>query len=242
MNTVKRAIIMAAGIGKRMQPVTFDTPKPLIKVNGVRMIDSVVYALEKNGITEIYVVVGYLKEQFYEWAKEHSNITIINNPLYDSCNNISSLYYAREHLEDVIILDGDQIIYNSEIVSPNFEYSGYNAIPVASHSDEWVMQIDKNGIISSCSRTGGNSGWQLFSVSRWSKEDGNKLRKYLELEFDKKQNRQIYWDDVAMFCHFEDFKLGIRPMKKEDIIEIDNFDELTTIDKSYLDYKGEKNA
>lgn len=242
MNTVKRAIIMAAGIGKRMQPVTFDIPKPLIKVNGVRMIDSVVSALEENGIIEIYVVVGYLKEQFYEWAKGHPNITIIDNPLYDSCNNISSLYYAREHLEDVIILDGDQIIYNPEIVSAQFEHSGYNAIPVFEHSNEWVMQIDNDGIVTSCSRTGGDFGWQLFSVSRWSKEDGNKLRKYLELEFDQKQNRQIYWDDVAMFCHFEDFKLGIRPMKKEDIIEIDNFDELTTIDKSYLDYKGEKNA
>ena len=69
MNTVKRAIIMAAGIGKRMQPVTFDIPKPLIKVNGKRMIDSVIDALHKNSIFEIYVVVGYLKEQFYQWAK-----------------------------------------------------------------------------------------------------------------------------------------------------------------------------
>ena len=65
MHTVKRAIIMAAGIGKRMQPVSLDTPKPLIKVNGKRMIDSVVDALHDNGIYEIYVVVGYLKEQFY---------------------------------------------------------------------------------------------------------------------------------------------------------------------------------
>ena len=58
MHTVKRAIIMAAGIGKRMQPVSLDTPKPLIKVNGKRMIDTVVDALHDNGIYEIYVVVG----------------------------------------------------------------------------------------------------------------------------------------------------------------------------------------
>ena len=62
MHTVKRAIIMAAGIGKRMQPVTFETPKPLITVNGVRMIDTVIQALNNNNITEIYVVVGYMKE------------------------------------------------------------------------------------------------------------------------------------------------------------------------------------
>ena len=85
VNTVKRAVIMADGIGKRMLPVTFDTPKPLIKVNGTRMIDSVVSALRNNGINEIYVVVGYLKEQFYKWAKE-SGVTLIANPFYDTCN------------------------------------------------------------------------------------------------------------------------------------------------------------
>ena len=60
MYKVKRAIIMAAGIGKRMQPVTLETPKPLVKVNGVRMIDTVIQGLLENGISEIYVVVCLL--------------------------------------------------------------------------------------------------------------------------------------------------------------------------------------
>lgn len=78
---VKRAIIMAAGIGKRMQPLTFETPKPLVKVNGIRMIDTVVSALHQNGITEIYVVVGHLKNQFYEWASHWPGIEIVENPI-----------------------------------------------------------------------------------------------------------------------------------------------------------------
>ena len=82
---VKRAIIMAAGIGKRMQPLTFETPKPLVKVNGIRMIDTVVSALHQNGITEIYVVVGHLKNQFYEWASHWPGIEIVENPYYDTC-------------------------------------------------------------------------------------------------------------------------------------------------------------
>ena len=231
VNTVKRAVIMAAGIGKRMQPVTFDTPKPLIKVNGTRMIDSVVSALRNNGINEIYVVVGYLKEQFYKWAEE-SGVTLIENPFYDTCNNISSLYAAREHLEDSIILDGDQIIYNGKILEPHFTLSGYNAVWSECHTDEWLMEVE-DGVVTSCSRTGGERGWQLYSVSRWSAEDGRTLKELLELEFETKKNHDVYWDDIPMFLHPDRFRLGIRIMNREDILEIDSFEELTKIDSHY---------
>ncbi|MBR4343412.1 MAG: phosphocholine cytidylyltransferase family protein [Lachnospiraceae bacterium] len=226
---------MAAGIGKRMQPLTFEIPKPLVKVNGVRMIDTVVEGLRKNSIKEIYVVVGYLKNQFYEWAEGQEDIKIIENPYYDSCNNISSLYMARDYLRDCIILDGDQIIYNADILNPYFELSGYNAVWCEGETDEWLMNVE-DGIVKSCSRTGGKHGWQLYSISRWSASDGEQLRKHLEQEFES-GNQQIYWDDVAMFCHFEDYRLGIREMKLSDIIEIDNLDELIKIDKTYQKYK-----
>lgn len=231
VNTVKRAVIMAAGIGKRMQPLTLKIPKPLIEVNGTRMIDSVISALRKNGINEIYVVVGYMKEQFYKWA-EKSGVTIIENPYFDTCNNISSLYAAREHLEDSIILDGDQIIYNDQILEPQFTLSGYNAVWSEGQTDEWLMEVE-DGIVRSCSRTGGAHGWQLYSVSRWSKEDGRTLKELLELEFDDKQNRDVYWDDVPMFLHPDRFKLGIRIMNREDILEIDSIHELAEIDSKY---------
>ena len=160
---VKRAIIMAAGIGKRMQPLTFETPKPLVKVNGVRMIDTVVAGLRENGIYEIYVVVGYLKEQFFEWGKD-KRVQIIENPYFNTCNNISSLYVAREHLGDCIILDGDQIIYNTSILDPHFTLSGYNAVWCEGETNEWLMDVE-SGVVKNCSRTGGSHGWQLYSIS-----------------------------------------------------------------------------
>ena len=232
MHKVERAIIMAAGLGNRMHPITLTTPKPLVKVNGVRMIDTVIQGLHQNGIHEIYVVVGYLKEQFAELEKTYPGLTLIDNPYFDTCNNISSLYVARDHIENAIILDGDQIIYNPDILSPEFERSGYNSVWTDAETDEWLQTVE-DGIVTSCSRTGGKGGWQLYSISRWTAEDGKKLKHHLEVEFDQRKNRQIYWDDVAMFCHPEDYQLGVRPMSAGDVIEVDNLFELAALDKSY---------
>lgn len=235
MHKVQRAIIMAAGLGNRMRPVTLTTPKPLVKVNGIRMIDTVIEGLHQNGIYEIYVVVGYLKDQFMGLEQEYPGVQLIENPYYDTCNNISSLYVAREHIENAIILDGDQIIYNAEVLSSEFERSGYNSIWTDEETDEWLQTVE-NGIVTSCSRNGGKCGWQLYSISRWTAEDGRKLKYYLEEEFAQKGNRQIYWDDVAMFCYPQAFRLGIHPMHKGDVIEIDNLSELVVIDESYKKY------
>ena len=235
MHKVKRAMILAAGMGKRMNPVTLQTPKPLVKVNGVRMIDTAIRGLHHNGITEIYIVVGYLKEQFQELLEEYLGITLIENPFYADCNNISALYVAREHLENAIILDGDQIVQNEEVLKPMFTRSGYNSVWVENETDEWLQTVE-NDIVTSCSRNGGKNGWQLYSISRWTSEDGKKLKSHLEIEFEEKHQTQIYWDDIAMFCYPGEYELGIFKMQEGDVIEIDSLEELANVDKSYESY------
>ena len=232
MHRIERAIIMAAGKGERMHPLTEKTPKPLIRVRVKRMIETVIEALHANGIYEIYVVVGYRKEQFEPLKEEFPGVKLIENPYYDTCNNISSLYAAREHLKDCMILDGDQIIYDPKVLAPEFEKSGYNAVWTDEETTEWLMTVE-DGVVTGCSRTGGKRGWQLYSISRWSAEDGARLRRHLELEFEERGNRQIYWDDVPMFCHFDEYRLGIRPMQKSDCLEIDSLEELKAADPAY---------
>lgn len=233
MHQVTKAIIMAAGKGERMLPLTKTCPKPLVRVNGVRMIDTIIHALHQNGIYEIYVVVGYLKEAFRELETEYPGLKLIENPYYDTCNNISSLYVAREHIGNAVILDGDQVIYRKELLEPAFDRSGYHAVWTEEETSEWLLEV-KEGLVTGCSRTGGSKGWQLYSISCWTQEDGAKLKRHLEIEFEEKKNRQIYWDDVALFCYPSEYRLGIRKMDRKDVLEIDSFQELTAIDPSYL--------
>ena len=231
MYQVKRAIIMAAGRGERLRPISLNTPKPLIPVNGVPMIVTAIRTLRSFGIREIYVVVGYLKDQFQFLETDYPGLKLIENPYYDTCNNISSLYVARDHLEDVMILDGDQIIYTPEALSPEFARSGYNAVYTTEETHEWLLTLE-DGIVTGCTR-GGRGGYQLYSVSRWTAEDGKRLKAHLELEFVQKQNKNIYWDDIPLFCHRSDYRLGIREMGPSDVVEVDSLRELVLLDPSY---------
>lgn len=230
MGKINKAIIMAAGLGNRLAPITNSTPKPMVKVNGVRIIDTIIDALHKNGINEIHIVVGYLKEQFAELNEKYNNLDFIENPYFEKYNNISSLYVARDYISNAFIIDGDQIVSNPDIFNPEFEKSGYCAA-WAESTNEWLMQVKDNTVLS-CSRNGGKNGWQLYGVSMWTKNDGKMLKEFVAREFNN-GNVSIYWDDVAMFEYFDSFDLGIRKIEHSDILEIDSFDELLAVDGSY---------
>lgn len=240
MHFIKRAILMAAGRGERLMPLTGEIPKPLIPVHGTPMIESMIGALGRQGITEIHVVVGYMADRFAYLEDKYPGVRLIPNPLYDRCNNISSLYAAREYLEDVLIADADQLVRDDSALAPAFERSGYNAVRCTGPTREWLMQTDAEGIVTSCSRTGGTEGWQLYSISRWSAADGARLRARLEEAFADENRRNLYWDDVPMFLYPGDFRLGVREMDTAAVTEIDDLHELAAEDPSYRDLLAER--
>lgn len=241
MSEIKRAIILAAGKGNRMKPVTDFIPKPLVKVNGVSFIETIINAIKMNNIREVYIVVGYMKEKFSFLKEKYPEVTLIENLYYDTCNNISSLYVVRDKLEECIIMDADQMIKNTDILFTNFGKSGYCCKWINKFENDWILTINNDKKIISCNRNGG-IGWRLYSISRWTKEDGKRLSELLEKEFILNNNTQIYWDDIAMFCYPNLFDLTIYEIKDTDVYEVDTLDDLIKFDASYLKYKGvEKN-
>ena len=85
---VKRAVIIAAGFGTRLVPITFNTPKPLVRVHGERIIDRLLDACLAAGINEIYIVRGYLSELFDQLLYKYPMIKFLENPVYNEANNI----------------------------------------------------------------------------------------------------------------------------------------------------------
>ena len=169
MYKVKKALILAAGFGSRLTPITLTTPKPLIEVNGKIIIETIIEGLVSNGIEEIYIIVGYMKEKFLYLKNKYNNIIFIENEYYENSNNISSVYCAREFLPESIIIEGDLVVYNDQILNSSFEKSGYNAIYIPDKNcTEWGLEV-VNNTIKKCDKSGGKHDWQLIGISRWKK-------------------------------------------------------------------------
>lgn len=100
------AIILAAGMGTRLRPLTNDRPKCLVAVNGVPMVERQIQFLKEKGIDDITLISGY-KAESLEYLKDRYGVDIVFNDRYDTCNNINSLYIVKERFHDTYVLEGD---------------------------------------------------------------------------------------------------------------------------------------
>lgn len=237
MTNIKRAIFIAAGTGTRMQPVTNEMPKPLIPVNGKRIIDSAIEALRSNGIEEIYIIVGYMKEAFEKAYETDEHIHLIENPHYLEGNNITSLYAAREFLPESFVLEADILVQDPSIFSPEIEKSGYMATWM-DPAPEWLIGVENNRIVS-CDIEGCRPSYRLWGISMWDKEQGEKLAEEIRHLYEDEHKWDIYWDQVALMLSKDQYDLGIREIPENALCEIDTVAELSAMDPSYEKYLAE---
>lgn len=228
---VKRAIFLAAGFGSRMVPLTFNTPKPLVRVHGTRMIDTLLDAVVAAGIPEIIIVRGYLGEQFDQLLYKYPNIKFVENPMYNDANNISSAMVVRYLFQNAYVLEADLVLSNPSLIR-KYEYSSnFLGIPVEV-SDDWCLYTDKNGYITEeC--VGGRNCHQMVGISYWNAEAGAKLANDMDEVFRSPGGKERYWEQVALVYKKENYQVAIRECKAEDIVEIDSFNELKQIDSLY---------
>lgn len=227
---VKRAVLLAAGFGSRLVPVTLNTPKPLVRVKGTRMIDTLLDAIIAAGIEDIVIVRGYLGEQFDQLLYKYPHIKFIENPSYNESNNISSAMCARYLLQNAYVLEADLVLYNPKLISKYQYTSNYLGVPV-DITDDWCFET-KSKVITKI-KIGGTDCHHMFGISYWNAEDGAKMSEHIKAVFNMPGGKERYWDQVALEYFIKDYKIEVRECTFDDIVEIDTYSDLKELDKTY---------
>lgn len=228
---VRRAIYIAAGFGTRLVPVTLNTPKPLVRVNGKRMIDTSIDACLEAGIDEIYIVRGYLSEQFDQLLYKYPMIKFLENPAYNEANNISSAMVARYLMQNAYILEADLLISNPKIIR-KYNYQS-NVLGIwKERTDDWCLTVDKDNNVTE-EKVGGLNCYQMVGIYYFNSADGAKLSEHIKEAFQAPGGKERYWETVPNQAYKGQYKIEVIPCKDEDIVEIDTFRELKQIDRTY---------
>ncbi len=228
----KRAVFVAAGFGTRLVPITFNTPKPLVRVHGVRIIDRLIDACLEAGIHEIIIVRGYLGELFDQLLYKYPMIKFLENPVYNEANNISSALVARYMLSNTYVFEADLLISNPAIIKKYHYTSDFLGIR-KQRTDDWCFRVKDGVIVEEKVGGEGNDIWQMVGISYWNEADGHKLSQDIQDVYQSPGGKERYWEQVPLVYRKEHYAVEIRECHDEDIVEIDTFKELKAIDKTY---------
>lgn len=223
METVKRMIILAAGMGSRLAPLTDDKPKPLVPVHGTPIIVPLLEAALKAGISDIYIVRGYKGEQYDVLLKDYPMLRFIENPDYDKANNLGSIVAAKDYLSGAYIVEGDLLLYEPALIQKQQEESNYLGVRVA-HTDDWCFHVDENKVIQKVA-VGGDDCYQMVGISYWSEKDGQHLAECALQAYEGENGHELYWDEVALKYFKDEFCIHVHPCKRDAVVEIDTYQE-----------------
>lgn len=224
-----RAIILAAGMGTRLRPLTDNKPKSLVEVAGEAMAERQVRFLKEKGIDDIVMVVGYQKEAF-QYLVDKYGVKLVFNEKFDVYNNIYSMYKVRDLLGGSYVLEGD-IYMNKNIIDPGISRSTYFSCHKEAFVNEWKLVVDSEDKVSAIDICDGD-GYIMCGVSYWDHQDGQYIKEKLDKieEIDDYQNK--YWDDVVK-DNMSYLNVNIKKLEKNDLMEIDSVEDLKKVE-AYL--------
>ncbi|GKZ04391.1 CTP--phosphocholine cytidylyltransferase [Paraclostridium bifermentans] len=222
-----RAILLAAGMGTRLRPLTLNTPKSLVEVNGQPMLEKQIEFLNEIGVDEIIVVTGYLNKKF-EYLKDKYKVKLIYNDKFDIYNNIYTMYLVREYLGDSYVIDADVYLHRNfldKYIEKSTYFSGYKT----GFKNEWKLVFDEGYKVNDIVVSDGE-GYILSGISYWSKNDARTIVKELEKCIENDKFKDLYWDDIVK-DNLDKLEVFVNEIGENDSFEIDSLEDLDTLNK-----------
>lgn len=218
----KNAIILAAGFGMRMVPINTETPKGLLEIKGERLIECTIRQLHEVGITEIYIVVGFMKEQ-YEYLIDEYGVDLIVAPDYTSKNNLHSLKTAAAHLSNSYIIPCD-IWCEKNPYSRNELYSWYMVSDMVD-DDSTVRVNRKQELVVQKEQAGGNA---MIGICYLLEAEAAIVRERLEELVRDSRYDGAFWEETLY--RKDRMIVTARVVHAADAVEINTYEQLREID------------
>lgn len=224
------AIILAAGLGTRLRPLTDDRPKCMVEVCGVPMVERQIQFLHDAGITDITLVSGY-KEEALEYLKGKYGVDIVWNDRYDTCNNINSLYIVCDRFHDTYVVEGDVFMAHN-VFMDDVRRSTYFSVQ-KEYRNEWGLEVDTDNRLTGINIGDGN-GYLMCGISYWTEKDCKKIISHMEKVYATENYTDLYWDNMVLDIYPE---LDIYVKGIDGIYEIDTEKELREVEKNCRTFK-----